>query len=77
MADGNPYEPLPDPMVTQPRSRPLRGHGYQLPPGFGRRWNHRHFARQEGMGFLLMAGLVLVAVFLFGRLAGCWPSPFG
>lgn len=73
----NPYEPQPDPLVTQPRSRPLRAQGYNLPPGPGRRMHHRHFARQEGLGFLLMLAIVGVVVYFVGWDSGLWRALFG
>lgn len=41
----------PRPLSTQPRNRPLRSQGYDLPPsGPVHHMHRRHFASQAGMG---------------------------
>lgn len=73
----NPLEPQPDPLVTSPRSRPLRAQGYESMPGPTRHMHRRHFARQEGMGFFAMSVIVAVIVYFFGWDTGIWRSLFG
>ncbi len=71
-------EPQPTPLTTQPRSRPLRAHSYNLPPTGPLRGRHRrHFARQEGTGVLFLMLIASVGVYLLGVGFGWWETVFG
>lgn len=52
-------------------------HGRFRPPGPTRRWDPRHFGRQESAGFLLMLLIVAVIVFFVGVDLGLIPDVFG
>jgi hypothetical protein len=43
-----------------PHNRPMRGHGYETPPGPGRHWSRRHFASQDLIGWWLLTLIVIV-----------------
>lgn len=73
----DPSESQPQPLSTQPRNRPLRAQSYDLPPsGPMHHMHRRHFASQEGMGLLITALIVAVAVYFLGWDFGWWSSPF-
>ncbi len=72
-----PHEPQPNPLFLGPRNRQLRSQGYNLPPGPTRHMHHRHFARQEGMGFLVMLSIAGAIVYFWGRDTGLWRALFG
>lgn len=52
-------------------------HGRDRLPGPTRRFDRRHFARMESGGAVVLAGIVLVAVWTFGVLIGLFPDFFG
>jgi hypothetical protein len=49
----------------------------RLPPGPGRRFDRRHFARMESSGIVLMTIICVVAVYWFFVELGMWPDWFG
>ena len=51
--------------------------GGRLPPGPGRRYDRRHFARMESSGAILMWGLVLIALLWLAIDLGLLPDMFG
>lgn len=59
-----PNDPRPSDGPIFPAYANARRH---LPPGPGRRGSRRHFARQEGMGLIIMAVMVLVILYWIGR----------
>jgi hypothetical protein len=73
----DPTSPPHDPSVQQPANRTLRAHGYNLPPGPGRRMDIRHWARMEGTGLLVMLVLLAVIVWFVGTDIGLWRDLFG
>jgi hypothetical protein len=47
-----------------------------LPPGPGRRFDRRHWARSESSGWILMLSIVAVGVFWVGVDIGLFPDVF-
>lgn len=68
----------PSPLLTQPRNRPLRSQGYDLPPsGPLHHMHRRHFAAQTGIGTAITLVAIGVAVWFIGKDGGIWRALFG
>lgn len=69
----NPYEPQPPPPFDAgPAVRTRRAEGYSFPPGPSRRFDRRHFRRQDVMTWFFLGLLIGPLVYLIGWDAGWW-----